>query len=102
MEVVMSTENKLRFICQPIDESIQSRVERYKKQEEESISAFNKKYTDEGKEPPLYEEHRQDDWVTRIYPNGRMDITAIHRWKPINTPFNQACKELEKPRLKNT
>ncbi len=94
--------NPIKFKCSDVvGESWQDYKIRQLEQDEHSIEMFNKKYTDKGETPPLYEKIDYPDCTVYHYPNGKMEIWMKHRL-PRFELFNQAYKDSEKPQQEST
>lgn len=89
--------NRTIGFCVPI-ESSKEIIDKQRKNEEECIASYNKKYTDLGQIPPPYEEYIKDGWKYRTYPNGKMEFIAIHKfdWTKLHGS-NPAYKDSERP-----
>lgn len=83
----MKSDNKVREFCITVPETLEQMKYRraaYDKERQENIDAFNKKYTDKGENPPIFESFPDKEGTTRVYPDGRWEYMFRHKINYLN------------------
>lgn len=79
-----------RNFCKAFNEEVQKQLrDDFKKMEDQTVAEYNKKYTDKGMNPPLFETEKIEGGFLRRYPDGHIDFHYRHTWEAINP----ACKD---------